>query len=101
MNDSAANSDGDGLSSISGAKLLHDVLEMNLHRFFRYEQQIREEYGWVDRVIFAAKRAEILRRFLARKRIYQTEWYHNHLEAQARANLAASIKQLMLQVPPV
>jgi hypothetical protein len=42
VNDSTAHGDSDGLSSISRAELLHGVLEMNFHRFFRYEEQVRD-----------------------------------------------------------
>ena len=63
-------------------------------RFWEYERQIREEYGWVDAAVFATKRAEILERFLARKRIYQTDVFYKQLEGQARENLKASIERL-------
>ena len=62
-------------------------------QFWEYERQIREEYAWVEKSVFAAKRAEILRRFLARERIYQTDIFHR-IEAQARANLRASVQRL-------
>ena len=76
------------------------ILGRSSQRFWNYEAQIRQEYAWADRMVFAAKRAEILRRFLARKQIYHTEIFHEQLEAAARANLTASIKRLMLQLPP-
>jgi len=63
-------------------------------QFWEYERQIREEYAWVDKPVFAAKRMEILRRFLARERIYQTELFFQRMEAQARANLRASVQRL-------
>jgi len=37
---------------------------------------------------------EILHRFLARERIYQTERFFQRMEAQARANLRASVQWL-------
>ncbi len=75
------------------------ILGRSSNRFWQYEEQIRQEFAWVDKVVFAAKRAEILRRLLARRHIYHTETYHE-LEVPARDNLAVSIKRLMLQVPP-
>jgi len=63
-------------------------------QFWQYERQIREEYAWVEKPVFAAKRAEILRRFLARERIYQTEIFFHRMEAQARANLQAAVQRL-------
>jgi len=55
------------------APLLMDVdlsiLGQAAEKFLKYEAQIRMEYEWVPENIFATKRAEILERFLARKRI--------------------------------
>jgi predicted metal-dependent HD superfamily phosphohydrolase len=63
-------------------------------RFWKYEKQIRAEYAWVDAMIFATKRAEILRRFLARPRLYQTAHFFERFEAQARKNLQVSVERL-------
>jgi predicted metal-dependent HD superfamily phosphohydrolase len=63
-------------------------------QFWEYERQIREEYAWVERTVFAAKRAEILNRFLDHERIYQTELFFQRMEAQARANIRASVQRL-------
>lgn len=80
------------------APLLVDVdlsiLGRSPEQFWEYERQIREEYSWVQKPVFAAKRAEILQRFLARERIYQTELFFQRMEAQARANLRASVQRL-------
>jgi len=45
------------------------ILGQAAEKFLKYEAQIRMEYEWVPENIFATKRAEILERFLARKRI--------------------------------
>jgi len=63
-------------------------------RFWEYERQIRLEYAWVDKAVFAAKRAEILESFLARRRIYQTDHYFRLFQFQAGENLRASIARL-------
>ncbi len=63
-------------------------------RFFEYEDQIRREYAWVPEEVFAPRRAEILERFLARKRIFATEWFGKKYEAAARRNLAVSVARL-------
>jgi len=63
-------------------------------QFREYERQIREEYAWVEKTVFAARRAEILQRFLARNRIYKTDLFFHRMEAQARANLRASVQRL-------
>ena len=59
-----------------------------------YEEQIRSEYNWVPDAVFAIKRAEILRQFLLRERIYRTEALHEKYEAQAKMNLESSLRKL-------
>lgn len=70
------------------------ILGQPSERFWEYERQIRAEYSWVAADVFAAKRAAILQNFLARARIYQTEFYFQRLETQARDNLRASVEKL-------
>ena len=60
----------------------------------RIEEQIRQEYAWVPEPVFASKRIEILRSFLARKQIFSTEWFRKNYEQQARRNLETSISKL-------
>lgn len=67
-------------------------------RFWEYEEAIRREFDWVPAQVFAAKRAEILEGFLARKRLYQTDALFLELEEKARANLQASIRRLKSSV---
>lgn len=80
------------------APLLVDVdlsiLGQSPEKFGEYERGIRREYDWVDQRTFAIKRAEILQRFLARPRLYSTEFFFARLEVQARSNLRASMEQL-------
>ncbi len=63
-------------------------------RFWQYEAQIRREYEWVTEEMFAAKRGEILQRFLARERIYSTKQFFDRYEQQARTNIQASVQKL-------
>jgi predicted metal-dependent HD superfamily phosphohydrolase len=63
-------------------------------RFQEYENQIRQEYAWVPAAVFAVKRAEVLETFLARPRIYHTDWFFTRYEIQARANLQKALTQL-------
>ena len=65
-------------------------------RFAEYERQIRLEYEWVEEAVYREKRAEILRGFLDRPRIYLTDCFHERLDEQARANLRGLIEQLTL-----
>ena len=62
--------------------------------FDDYERRIRLEYSWVAEHLFAEKRAEILRRFLTREKIYSSELFSTKYEAAARENLARSISRL-------
>lgn len=70
------------------------ILGQPVERFLEYEAQIRQEYAWVPSILFRSKRARILSRFLARERIFVTDWFHQKFEAQARRNLELSIDRL-------
>jgi predicted metal-dependent HD superfamily phosphohydrolase len=59
--------------------------------FDRFERQIRREYGWVPEFAYRSARLEILRGFLKRSFIYQTEYFRNRYEVAARANLARAV----------
>ena len=63
-------------------------------RFDEYEQQIRQEYSWVDEAIFRSVRRGILQEFLARPAIYSTRDFRDRLERLARENLSRSIAAL-------
>jgi predicted metal-dependent HD superfamily phosphohydrolase len=71
------------------------ILGRDEKRFFEYEEQIRREYAWVPAAVFGPKRAEILQGFLARKRIFITDWFRDKYEQHARRNLEASIHRLV------
>ena len=62
--------------------------------FDAYEQQIRAEYAYVQGDAFRSRRRRLLQQFLDRPRIYHTTQFHGQFEAQARDNLARSIRQL-------
>ena len=70
------------------------ILGQSAERFQEYETQIRREYKWVPKALFAAKRVEILERFLARQRIYTTDHFFTKYEQPARTNLLASVRKL-------
>jgi predicted metal-dependent HD superfamily phosphohydrolase len=63
-------------------------------RFDAYETQIRSEYDFVAEAPYRVARSTVLNGFLARARIYATDWFHARLEAAARANLARSLARL-------
>lgn len=67
------------------------ILGATVRRFQEYEDQVRAEYSFVPEPTFRVKRAEILQAFLARPRIYNTDYFYAKLEASARFNLANSL----------
>ncbi len=62
--------------------------------FDSYEAAVRREYAWVDDKAWRSGRAAVLRKFLARPRIFHTEAFRERFEAQARKNIARSIAAL-------
>lgn len=63
-------------------------------RFDEYENQVRQEYGWVPEKDFRAGREKVLRQFLERDAIYSTALFRSWLEAKARTNLGRSLQRL-------
>lgn len=63
-----------------------------------YKAAIRREYGAVSESAWRLGRADVLGRFLARPRLYQTDHFHDRLEASARVNLTA---EMDMQKPPL
>ena len=79
-------------------KLLVDIdlwiLGSPTQRFDEYEQQVREEYGWVPGPIYRRTRRKLLEALGARPTIYSTDRFVQRYEARARANLARSLAKL-------
>ena len=79
------------------ARILLDVdlsiLGAPEERFREYEAQVRQEYAWVGEAEYNAARRAILESFVRRDVIFGTSWFR-HLEAEARANLAWSLRNL-------
>jgi predicted metal-dependent HD superfamily phosphohydrolase len=88
----------DALPESPDSRLLVDIdlaiLGAPVERFDEYERQVRQEYAWVPDFLFRGKRREILEAFLARPRIFNTDYFRSRYEAQARANLERSIAAL-------
>jgi predicted metal-dependent HD superfamily phosphohydrolase len=89
---------GDGAAPSGDEALVADVdlaiLGQGRDRFDRYEDAIRREYAFVPEEVYRRKRGEVLRRFLARPRLYSTDPFRDRYEALARANLARGLKRL-------
>ncbi len=87
---------GDGLDEDGRLFLDLDLAilgsEENVYR--KYALAIRAEYAFVAETIYRQKRAEILRRFLARENLYFTPDLREIFEERARRNVANEIKEL-------
>jgi predicted metal-dependent HD superfamily phosphohydrolase len=70
------------------------ILGVSESAYDAFEHAVRREYKLVPNFIFNKKRAEILRGFLDRDRIYQNEPFHTEREQQARVNLANAVSRL-------
>lgn len=53
----------------------------------RYEEAIRNEYQFVPRRIYDVERRHLLQSFLKQKRIYQSDYFIEKFEYQARKNI--------------
>ncbi|WP_038343835.1 metal-dependent hydrolase [Acinetobacter sp. A47] len=63
------------------------ILAASPARFAEYEQQIQQEYAWVDPDVYAIKRKEILAHFYQTESLYQTEYFQQNFEQCAKSNL--------------
>jgi predicted metal-dependent HD superfamily phosphohydrolase len=62
--------------------------------FDAYEAGVRHEYRRIPEAAFKEGRAAILKAFLARDRLYLSEWGRARFEAKARENLQRSLRRL-------
>jgi predicted metal-dependent HD superfamily phosphohydrolase len=60
-------------------------------RFSEYDRQVREEYSWVPGLLYRIKRKAVLKHFLRRERLYNTDHFQERYEDQARINLKTAI----------
>lgn len=63
------------------------ILAASPERFAEYEQQIQQEYAWVDPDIYLIKRKQVLAHFYQTEPLYQTEHFQQNLEPRAKGNL--------------
>ena len=63
------------------------ILGSSEQRFEEYEQQIRFEYAWVESEIYQMKRQAVLQYFADMEPLYQTLYFQEHFEKQAKINL--------------
>ena len=70
------------------------ILGRNPEAYDEFEQRIRQEYAWVPESAYRSGRTRILRGFLERPSLFQTDFFRERYEASARANLARAVKDL-------
>jgi predicted metal-dependent HD superfamily phosphohydrolase len=70
------------------------ILGQPVVEFDRYEAAIRQEYEWVPETVYRQARLRVLEAFLARRTLYQTEFFHERFDGPARDNLTRSIRNL-------
>ncbi|WP_278397635.1 metal-dependent hydrolase [Acinetobacter venetianus] len=63
------------------------ILAASPERFSEYEQQIQQEYVWVDPDVYSIKRKEVLAHFYQVERLYQAEYFQQNFEQRAKQNL--------------
>nr|WP_314368622.1 metal-dependent hydrolase [uncultured Acinetobacter sp.] len=63
------------------------ILAASSERFAEYEQQIQQEYAWVDPDVYSIKRKEVLAHFYQTETLYQTEYFQQNFEQRAKGNL--------------
>ena len=67
------------------------ILGTSAPRFAEYEQQIQQEYAWVNPRVYQQKRAEVLRQFYQQKPLFQTRYFQQKFEEAAKNNLKAAL----------
>jgi len=89
---------GHAATSSGDERLMIDIdlsiLGQRPELYDRFEAAIRKEYGHVPTALFSQKRKEILTDFLNRDHLYNTAYFAQKLEDQARINLANAIAVL-------
>ena len=71
------------------------ILGSSAERFAEYQQQIQFEYAWVESGVYQVKRKQLLQQFEQMNPIFQTSYFNQCLEKQAKRNLADSMSVLI------
>lgn len=91
-------SDDPSAPPVADAEVLYDadlaILAAAPPRYAEYAADVRTEYAHVPDEVFRPARAEILRGFVDRPRIYRTPTAYARWEEAARSNLAAELDEL-------
>ena len=86
--------DADNIDSLIFLDADISILGSSKEKYKTYAAAIRQEYAWLSDAEYRLGRTKILTNFLARERVYTTEFLFNKLEKQARLNMEAEITAL-------
>lgn len=67
------------------------ILAATPERFMQYEQQIQQEYDWVDPEVYSIKRKEVLMNFYQSELLYQTAYFQKNFELKSQAKFKENI----------
>lgn len=70
------------------------ILGTSSEVYNQYEKNVRKEYRFVPYFLYRKKRKEILQGFLNKPRLYQSNYFFDLFESQARMNLGKAILAL-------
>ena len=68
------------------------ILGASFGEYKKYALAIRQEYGWLSDRDYQQGRTRVLADFIAREKIYLTNYFYCRLEKTARVNLAAEMR---------
>jgi predicted metal-dependent HD superfamily phosphohydrolase len=71
-----------------------EILGKSPDEYQKYSRDIRKQYADIPDEKFNPARTEILESFLGRKNIYNTQYYRDRYENQARSNIEQEIRML-------
>ncbi|WP_338760607.1 hypothetical protein WAF17_13920 [Bernardetia sp. ABR2-2B] len=70
------------------------ILGQSKSIYKNYSNQVREEFGYVPNFLYKRGRKLVLKNFLERSIIYQTSFFREQLEEQARENIREELESL-------
>jgi len=71
------------------------ILGSDKASYIQYTQQIRKEYALYDDANYFRGRKKVLKMFLEKEKIYQTQYFYDKYEKQARVNMLIEYNSLI------
>ena len=71
------------------------ILGTSPDKYLAYSHAVRQEYSYLSDRDYQEGRIQVLTQFLARERIYYTDYFYQQLESTARKNLQTEINNLI------